>query len=358
MIKDAILSFSAGSSDKEYRLQLISDDGVTYSVACQWGRKGASLQSGVKCTGVTFEAAEKVYQKLYNEKTSKGYVDVSLSGDASAYITLVPSASLTTTGDITGMHIPQLLNPIDDDLLERYMRDDSYGMQEKKDGRHVMGSYHDAILSVYNKKGKPIGYPAGYRDALSVPCVIDGEAIGDTFYVFDLLELMGDDLRGMGYEDRYRRLSTAMEFGSSIKIVPLAIGYASKKRMYDELVAGKKEGVVFKKLSAPYVPGRPSSLGDMLKYKFVSTCSVRVTKGRDGKRSIGMEILNGDKWEFIGHCTIPPNKDMPLSGVAEIRYLYAYKGGSLYQPFYIGLRDDVDEPECVIGQLKYKAEEE
>jgi bifunctional non-homologous end joining protein LigD len=355
IIKNAILSFSAGSSDKEYHLQLISEDGgVTYSVTCQWGRKGASLQSGVKCTGVTLDAAEKVYQKLYNDKTGKGYIDVTsdvTSGDASAYISSLPIT------DVPGMHIPQLLNPIEESELERYLRDDSYGMQEKKNGKHVMGVYHDAILSVYNKKGKPIGYPAGYRDALSVPCVIDGEAIGDTFYVFDLLEIAGEDLRGLGYGDRHARLSL-MSFGDAIDTVPLAIGYAAKKKMYDALVLGKKEGVVFKKLSAAYVPGRPSSLGDMLKYKFVSTCSVRITKGREGKRSIGMEILNGDKWEFVGHCTIPPNKDMPLSGVAEIRYLYAYKGGSLYQPFYIGLRDDVDEPECVISQLKYKAEEE
>ena len=349
IFKQASLFFTGGGSDKEYHLQIIDVGGGGYDLTCQYGRKGGTLQSIVKCSGVVLTVAEKEYKKIYAEKTGKGYVE---GGGGVAYSVVSPKA----TDDVV-KYLPQLLNPISEDMLEQYLRDDAYGMQEKKDGKHVMGDYRDAILTIYNKKGKPVGYPSCYRDALFSPCVIDGEAIGDKLYVFDLLEIEGKDLRGLGYGDRYAQLAL-MSFGDALELVPLAIGYAAKKKLYDQLVAGKKEGVVFKKLDAVYTPGRPSSLGDMLKYKFVSTCSVRVTKGREGKRSIGMEILNGDKWEFVGHCTIPPNKDIPLSGVAEIRYLYAYKGGSLYQPFYIGQRDDVDEPECVIKQLKYKAEED
>jgi bifunctional non-homologous end joining protein LigD len=39
-------------------------------------------------------------------------------------------------------------------------------------------------------------------------------------------------------------------------------------------------------------------------------------------------------------------------------YLYVQgKDGHLYQPVYLGVRDDIDEGECVISQLKYKSEE-
>ncbi|HPY24902.1 MAG TPA: hypothetical protein PLK19_11325 [Mycobacterium sp.] len=44
--------------------------------------------------------------------------------------------------------------------------------------------------------------------------------------------------------------------------------------------------------------------------------------------------------------------------VVEVRYLYAYQGGSLYQPVYLGLRDDIEQHECVVAQMKYKAQAE
>ena len=54
--------------------------------------------------------------------------------------------------------------------------------------------------------------------------------------------------------------------------------------------------------------------------------------------------------------TIPPSEQIPQAGiVVEVRYLYAYPGGSLFQPVYLGQRDDIDPSACVIGQLKYKA---
>jgi len=43
--------------------------------------------------------------------------------------------------------------------------------------------------------------------------------------------------------------------------------------------------------------------------------------------------------------------------VVEIRYLYAYRDSlALYQPVYLGPRDDVEVGECVVSQLKFKAD--
>jgi bifunctional non-homologous end joining protein LigD len=56
--------------------------------------------------------------------------------------------------------------------------------------------------------------------------------------------------------------------------------------------------------------------------------------------------------------TIPPNQAIPAVGaIVEIRYLYAFRGGSVYQPVYIGERDDIDASACVADQLKFKREE-
>jgi bifunctional non-homologous end joining protein LigD len=351
IIKSVALFFCEGGSDKEYGIQLIHDTiSDTYSVKVQWGRRGSTLQSGMKSTGVSLSVAEKVYDKLYAEKVGKGYKEGIVSG--TAYTPVVSVVSV----DMGERFIPQLLNSISGDMLEQYLCDDAYGMQEKKDGKHVMSCYRDGCFTVYNKKGKQIGYPSCYKDALFDSCVLDGEAIGDVLHVFDLLELEGQDLRGKTYVERWHKLSL-MSFGEAIHLVPLAIGYAAKKKLYDALVGGHKEGVVFKKLASLYTPGKSHS--DMFKLKFYSTCSVRVCDGRVGKHSVGLEILDGTKWVGVGHVTIAPSVVLPSVGtVIEIRYLYAYEGGSLYQPTYLGLRDDVDENECVIGQLKYKSTED
>ena len=96
----------------------------------------------------------------------------------------------------------------------------------------------------------------------------------------------------------------------------------------------------------------------MVKFKFYATASLRVAKGREGKHSVGLEILNGDKWHHVGNVTIGTATALPSVGsIIEVRYLYAYKGGCLYQPTYLGLRTDVYEEECLITQLKYKSED-
>ena len=36
--------------------------------------------------------------------------------------------------------------------------------------------------------------------------------------------------------------------------------------------------------------------------------------------------------------------------------LYTYRGGCIFQPVYLGVRDDIRAEECQLSQLKYKAD--
>ena len=58
-----------------------------------------------------------------------------------------------------------------------------------------------------------------------------------------------------------------------------------------------------------------------------------------------------------GNVTIPPNHQIPKAGtVVEVRYLYAFReSGIIYQPVYLGPRNDIDPSECRVEQLKYKS---
>jgi len=125
--------------------------------------------------------------------------------------------------------------------------------------------------------------------------------------------------------------------------------------MLERLRHGNREGIVFKDLRAPWSAGHPASGGPAMKLKFWETCSCVVSAVNGSRRSISLSLGS----EAIGNVTIPPNHAMPEPGqVVEIRYLYVTgKGGSLYQPVYLGVRDDVAPDECTHGQqhLKYKA---
>jgi bifunctional non-homologous end joining protein LigD len=77
------------------------------------------------------------------------------------------------------------------------------------------------------------------------------------------------------------------------------------------------------------------------------------------RRSVGLELLDGDRRVGVGNVSIPPKAPIPQAGeIVEVKYLYAHEGGSLYQPVYLGRREDLTLEACGVGQLKFKAVDE
>src|SRR5207344_787299 len=115
-----------------------------------------------------------------------------------------------------------------------------------------------------------------------------------------------------------------------------------KSERFHQLKARNAEGVVFKHTDAPYIAGRPASGGTQLKYKFCETASFIIGKV-NAKRSVALSLLDGAKSKPAGNVTIPANHDIPPQGaVVEVRYLYAFpESGAVYQPVYLGVRDDI-----------------
>jgi hypothetical protein len=73
---------------------------------------------------------------------------------------------------------------------------------------------------------------------------------------------------------------------------------------------------------------------------------------------VEVSLFNGRTLVSCGNVTIPANHQIPRVGdVVEVRYLYAYRDSlALYQPVYLGPRDDVDPGECLVSQLKFKVD--
>ena len=352
--RNITLYFREGSSDKVYQASL-QRLGAGFVVSFAFGRRGATLQTGTKtATPVDYQAAVKIYEKLVGEKMAKGYTP----GPEGT-----PYQGTERQALATGV-TPQLLNPIDQDQAERLVADDEWWMQEKFDGRRILIRKNGSQIIGINRKGLAVALPEPLSaQALTIPgqqWLMDGEAVGETYIAFDLLERGNVNLRQAPYSRRLTDLHDMLESGGCqqgpIRLVKTARTATMKRQMLAQLGRENREGAVFKLASAPYTPGRPASGGDQLKLKFTATASCLVVKTNGTKRSVALELLDGGKRLAVGNVTIPPGMPIPRAGsIVEIRYLYAFPGGSLFQPVFLGQRDDVEPAACTIDQLKYKA---
>jgi len=346
------LYYRAGASDKVYQAAL-EPAGNQFVVNFAYGRRGATLTTGTKTSSpVDYPAAKKLYARLVGEKKAKGYTE---GADGTPYQHADKQAS--------GI-LPQLLNPIEEAAVELLLRDDNYCAQEKFDGKHLLVRKQDDHLEGINKKGFIVGLPQTVADELrGVPgsFIPDGESIGDDYHAFDLLEYNGENLRLLPYRIRLARLIDLLLLARPdyqyIKLVETAFNTRQKTELWQRLRAENREGIVFKRLDAPYVPGKPSQGGPQLKFKFVATVSAVVSQ-INVQRSVAVGLFQGRRLVPCGNVTIPANQDIPQIGaILEVRYLYAYRDSlALYQPVYLGPRDDVDPGECGVSQLKFKAE--
>jgi ATP-dependent DNA ligase len=353
VIESIELRYQEGPSDKVYHAS-IESAGNGYVVNFAYGRRGSALNTGTKTPeALSLQAAESVYRKLVQSKTAKGYRVY--SGGAERAIPVAQDQ-----GRDTGLR-PMLCNAVTDKEAEALLRGDMWCAQEKYDGRRMLvRKSADGALTAANRKGQSVACPEPLAQALSgvkAPFTLDGELVGDRYWVFDLLENRCGDLRLQPYSDRLASLEPLLGWlpPCAVEIAPTVFGSSAKRAFAEGLRQANKEGVVFKDMGACWTEGKLASGGPALKLKFWETCSCMVLRVNAGRRSV--ELGLGGR--SVGSVTIPPNHDVPAPGqVVEVRYLYvAAVGGSLYQPVYLGVRDDIDPGECTeaLQQLKYKA---
>lgn len=345
------LYYREGSSDKIYQAA-IEPAGAQFTVNFAYGRRGSTLTTGTKTSSpVDYDTAKKIHAKLISGKKAKGYTE-GAGGTPYQHTDKQPSGIL-----------PQLLNPVEEVEVEALLRDDNYCAQEKFDGRHLLFRRRDDYIEGINKKGLLVGAPmtiAGDLRTLPGTFIPDGEAVGDDYHVFDLLEHNGENLCPLPYRTRFEWLANLLLSNSRhphVRLVETAFTTRRKTELWERLRRENREGIVFKRLDASYVPGRPNRGGPQLKFKFVATVSVIVAKVNE-KRSVEVSLFQGRSLVSCGNVTIPANHEVPPAGaIVEVRYLYAYRDSlALYQPVYLGPRTDVDTDECVVSQLKFKAD--
>lgn len=341
------LEYREGTSDKVYRAAIEEANGG-FVVNFAYGRRGATLNTGTKTAQpVTLTEATSVYEKLVRSKTAKGYKPVGGGGGIGSSVTDRDRRD-------TGLR-PQLLNRITEEEALAYFDNNRWCAQEKYDGRRMMIRKTGGEIVATNRDGLAVGFPddvAHVLACISGSFVLDGECVGDVLYVFDLLE-HGRDLRGEPYRVRLAGLTVLLgPLDGAVQVARTVTG-ANKRLFMAELKAADKEGVVYKDLDAIWYAGRAAGGGRALKCKLLGKLLMRGDQGkRPPERGPGVGRQAG------GQRHDPADHRLPSVGsVVEVRYLYVNGvGGSLYQPIYLGERDDVPAMHCTVKQqhLKFK----
>ena len=365
-----VLYCTQGRSDKVYQVQLQNTPpsrndpyGDDWVVNFQYGRRGSSLRSGTKTPQpLEYYAARNLADKLIRSKLAKGYTQ-SESG-----VTYIHSSDV---GKYTTFK-PQLLNQVtEEEALALWGTIDMY-MQTKHDGERRGIVYSPNGIIPANRKGLKVDIADRVQTQMETwhgasrnEGILDCEDMGDYLVCFDVIQ---DHAKDQIFSDRAMNLGLAQMQAHELNLTDIVFDIPFKPESLEDMRAfineaklTQEEGVVIRDGAGIYEPGKPNSGGPAWKLKFYEDATCRVKERHPVKRSIRLELWHtgyGESgWIDVGNCTIPSNHPFPDPGdLVEIRYLYAYKGGSLYQPVYKGVRTDVGLDAAVTTQLKYKQE--
>jgi bifunctional non-homologous end joining protein LigD len=256
----------------------------------------------------------------------------------------------------------ELLTEVGRESAELLLKNPKFWVQKKLDGhRRQFELFSDGRLVSYNRDGESVSYPNQLAGAFArlkyKSFIIDGELVGDVFFAFDLLQRNGVILTPDSFHDRFQELCREIQSHESplLRVAPTFLTTKSKTAAIAAYYEDCAEGVVFRRIDAPYCSGRS---GQHFKFKFWKLASCIVTAvGRDGKATIDIAMADLERGKFIpvGRCSINGKKTTPKPGdIVEVKYLYATKAIRLYQPEFKRLRDDQVPQDCDLQQLQFK----
>jgi bifunctional non-homologous end joining protein LigD len=210
------------------------------------------------------------------------------------------------------------------------------------------------------------------------------------YEVFDILYLDGEDLARQPLRDRRRRLEAVLEPMGAIR---LSEGFPGNGiALFKAVQEQGLEGIVAKRLDAPYVSGRSAAWVKIKAFKTMDCVIGGWTAGQGGRQSTLGALIIGvyrdGRLMPVGHVgtgfddrtlkellatlkehqspTSPfaqaPKVNQPATWcfpdlVCEVRYAEITRDGTLRHPAYLGLRSDIDPKECTGQEVATTAKE-
>ena len=256
----------------------------------------------------------------------------------------------------------ELLQDAPDDLIKRLVLDSHWVFQEKHNGDRRLIEKQGNVIRDYNRNGlKGKGLPPSVMNAIKnhpmYQFIIDGELVGNTFFVFDILYYGGQVTADKPYS--YRESLYHASFDDAGCIVPVKSARTSEEKiaLIKKLKEERAEGFVAKDTRADYRPSENNQRWNY-RYKFVKDLDAVVigysTKMVDGKMRdsvrLGCYDEHGVLHDICG-ATKKLGLDLRPGTVVILRYLYGTKTLDVVQPRIMDVRKDKAPHECTLSQI-------
>jgi len=259
--------------------------------------------------------------------------------------------------------------------VERYLISPLWAVEQKMDGtRGLAVITKGGVIWPYGERGEGrlahsaatqwlpridarlLALVADHEDA---EIVLDGEIMIHTgeYRVFDVpyLRIGGREWVVPGDALSQRRIyletiGAALHGAGPVTVTSFASTEDEKRALLAAVEAAGGEGVVFKRLTGSYQPGRRT--GDVLKFKFTYSVDVVVIERKTSPNSITFGVYDeAGVLRTIGSCSMIGKPHVGQGDVVEVMCLY-WTGTSLYQPRMVRQRFDKMPRDCTTAQLR------
>ena len=247
--------------------------------------------------------------------------------------------------------------------VDRMLDSGDWVCQRKIDGERVAIEVVDGVVVAYNRDGNTKAKIS--RDHLAVftvftegRWVFDGEVVGRSLHLFDLVACPGRVSDHDPFVDRYAALQIIVDElaldPEFVAIVPTATTPAEKRAMLQAVVDEQREGLMFRAVTGTYQLGGRSP--DLLKLKFVNEADCVVIERVPGKQSVRCGVHDhAGALVDVGPVTIIGKGDIEPGDVIEVRFLYVLDPANpvMVQPRIVRKRDPLEKPAnaCSIDQF-------
>jgi len=151
-----------------------------------------------------------------------------------------------------------------------------------------------------------------------------------TYVVFDILECDGEDLRNKPWNERRLILESLKLDQDHLTVTDYSIDIMD---LWQEVTARGGEGIILKKLDAPYLANKRSSLWK--KVKDIKEADIRVIAYQPNPKGIRVETEEGIACQISGYHAPPVQKKLDANGecMITIRHL-GWTGKKFRQPTF------------------------
>ena len=342
----ADLHYKDDSSDKEYHVEL-KEEATGFVVNISYGRSGGAMQEGTKTASpVNREVAEKIFNKVVDEKVAKGYV---MEQTYAGQVTTKRQSRLK----------PMLCQKATIERAKEIAKSGEWVIEQKFDG--VRAYIEDG--KIFNRRGQEITkqFPE-FTGVADFKMSYDGEIVAQSGIFADVsgrvhmkdkfliglrakaspAKFMLFDVVGDGYQQQPLTARREVLEKTNYKNYPwitLAEQFPATdiEEKWGEVIASQQEGLVMKQKDAAYQEGKRSP--DWLKVKAWEEAVATFTKFEEHPKGITIETADGRRVVVNGAQADEVKEAIKTKGSvkAEIQHLPQENENAWRFPSFRGL---------------------